>query len=41
MLVRTALAEARAQQLHIVVVCPFVESWLRRHPDQTEGIVRD
>lgn len=40
-LVRTALAEARAQQLQIVVICPFVESWLRRHPDQTEGIVRD
>ena len=40
-LVRTALAEARAQHLQVVVVCPFVESWLRRHPEQTDGIVRD
>jgi len=40
-LVRTALAEARAQQLQVIVFCPFVEGWLRRHPDQTGGIVRD
>lgn len=40
-LVRTALAEARAQDLEIVVVCPFVDSWLQRHPEQAGGIVGD
>ena len=38
-LVRTALAEARASTLPVTVVCPFIESWLQRHPEQSEGVV--
>lgn len=38
-LVRTALAEARAARLSVVVICPFVESWLQRHPEQAAGVV--
>ena len=40
-LVRTALAESRAQHLEVAVICPFVESWLKRHPEQSGNIVRD
>ncbi|MGY5765727.1 GNAT family N-acetyltransferase [Brachybacterium sp. DNPG3] len=40
-LVRTVLAEARAQQLQIRVICPFVESWLQRHPEQGAGLLVD
>ncbi|MGP5251993.1 GNAT family N-acetyltransferase [Brachybacterium alimentarium] len=38
-LVRTTLAEARAAGQQILVICPFIESWLRRHPEQREGVV--
>ena len=38
-LVRTALAEARASTLMVTVICPFIESWLQRHPEQGEGVV--
>lgn len=37
-MVRTALAEARAAGLKIRVICPFIESWLQRHPDQAVGV---
>lgn len=40
-LVRTALAESRAQDLEVVVICPFIESWLKRHPEQARDIVTD
>ncbi|WP_394216137.1 GNAT family N-acetyltransferase [Brachybacterium vulturis] len=40
-LVRTVLAEARAAELPVLVICPFVESWLQRHPEQTGGVVVD
>src|SRR5699024_1332858 len=36
-LVRTVLAEARAARLPVLVICPFVESWLQRHPEQARG----
>jgi uncharacterized protein len=32
-LVRTALDEARAQDLRVVPTCPFVRAWIERHPD--------
>lgn len=41
LLVRTVLAEARAAQLPVLVICPFVESWLQRHPDQARGVIVD
>ncbi|HLQ81455.1 MAG TPA: GNAT family N-acetyltransferase [Brachybacterium sp.] len=37
-LVRTVLAEARAARLPVLVICPFVESWLQRHPEQARGV---
>ncbi|GAA1487135.1 GNAT family N-acetyltransferase [Brachybacterium fresconis] len=40
-LVRTTLAEARAANLQVTVICPFVESWVQRHPEQAEGVVLD
>lgn len=40
-LVRTVLAEARAAGLPVLVICPFVESWLQRHPEQASGVVVD
>src|SRR5690625_7687626 len=36
-LVRTALAEARAQQLQIVVVCPCGENWLQDRKSVRQG----
>lgn len=38
-LVRTALAEARASTLMVTVICPFIESWLQRHPEQGDGVI--
>ena len=32
-LIKTALDEARAQHLAVVPFCPFVASYIRRHPD--------
>lgn len=40
-LVRTVLAEARAAALSVLVICPFIESWLQRHPEQADGVVRE
>lgn len=40
-LVRTVLAEARAAALPVLVICPFVESWLQRHPEQAGGVLRE
>ncbi len=35
-LVAGVLASARAQGLVVVPVCPFVRSWLQRHPEQAD-----
>lgn len=32
-LAHTALEDARAQQLSVVPLCPFVASYIRRHPE--------
>jgi uncharacterized protein len=32
-LVRGALDDARRRNLHIVPICPFVESFIKRHPE--------
>lgn len=32
-LARAALDEAREQSMRVVVICPFVERWLTRHPE--------
>jgi predicted GNAT family acetyltransferase len=32
-LARHALDTARAEKNRVVVQCPFVQSWLRRHPE--------
>ena len=40
-LVRTVLAEARSIPMPVLVICPFIESWLQRHPEQTEGVILD
>lgn len=40
-LVRTTLAEARASGLGVLVICPFIESWLQRHPEQADVVITD
>jgi predicted GNAT family acetyltransferase len=37
-LVEAAIADARARGLTVVVQCPFARTWLRRHPERTEGL---
>lgn len=32
-LTRTALDWARAQNYRVIPVCPYVQTWLRKHPD--------
>ena len=36
-LVRAALAYARAHDLNVIATCPYVQAWLRRHPEQRPG----
>jgi len=38
-LARTALRESRAAGLRIIIVCPFIESWLQRHPEESAGVI--
>jgi hypothetical protein len=33
-LVRAALAYARERGLRVIATCPYVQAWLRRHPDE-------
>ena len=33
-LVRAALAYAREHQLQVMATCPYVQAWLRRHPEE-------
>lgn len=38
-LVRAALAKARAEDLVIDPLCPFAREWLRKHPDEVQGVL--
>jgi predicted GNAT family acetyltransferase len=40
-LVAGALDDIRARRLHVIPFCPFVRSYIRRHPDYTDLIARD
>ncbi len=33
-LVRAALAYARQQGQRVIATCPYVQAWLRKHPDE-------
>jgi predicted GNAT family acetyltransferase len=33
-LVRAALAYAREQRMRVMATCPYVQAWLRRHPEE-------
>ena len=41
LLARAALTAARAEGLAVVVVCPFVRAYLRRHPEMRAESVRE
>jgi predicted GNAT family acetyltransferase len=34
LLVRAALDYARSHGLKVIATCPYVQAWLRRHPDE-------
>ena len=36
-LVRAGLAYARAHDLNVIATCPYVQAWLRRHPEERPG----
>ena len=36
-LVRAALAYAREHDLNVIATCPYVQAWLRRHPEERPG----
>jgi predicted GNAT family acetyltransferase len=36
-LVRAALAYARERRLRVIATCPYVQGWLRRHPEERPG----
>jgi predicted GNAT family acetyltransferase len=40
-LVAGALDDIRARGLHVVPFCPFVRSYIRRHADYADLVVRD
>ncbi len=40
-LVAAAVERAARDGLTIVPLCPFARRWLRRHPDETAGVVVD
>ena len=40
-LVAGALDDVRARGLRVVPFCPFVRSYIRRHPDYADLVVRD
>ncbi|GAA0961269.1 GNAT family N-acetyltransferase [Actinocorallia libanotica] len=35
-LARAALDDARARGIRVLATCPFVASWMRRHPEYTD-----
>lgn len=41
LLAKTALQSARAEGMPVVVLCPFVRAYLRRHPEMRTGSVHD
>jgi uncharacterized protein len=40
-LVEGALDDIRARGLHVVVICPFVRAYIRRHPEYADLVRRD
>jgi uncharacterized protein len=38
-LAETAFAFARKHGLHIVATCPYVQSWLTKHPEQKDLVI--
>ena len=40
-LAKTALEQARAERLAVVPLCPFVASYIRRHPEYREFVDPD
>lgn len=38
-LTRTALDWARTQNYRVIPVCPYVQAWLRRHPEYQDLII--
>lgn len=40
-LVAAALDDIRTRGLRVVPICPFVRSYIRRHPDYADLVVRD
>lgn len=36
-LVRAALAYAREHGMRVMATCPYVQSWLRKHPEERPG----
>jgi predicted GNAT family acetyltransferase len=36
---RFALEDARARGLRVIAICPFVRSWLERHPEYLDIVV--
>lgn len=36
-----AFADARARGASVLVICPFVESWLDRHPEHADLVLED
>jgi predicted GNAT family acetyltransferase len=40
-LVRAALAYARERNLRVIATCPYVQGWLRRHPEERPGAITD
>ena len=40
-LVRAALDDARDRGFRVVPICPFVEAYVRRHPEDADPVVAD
>lgn len=40
-LVLRVFTDARKTGMSLVVICPFVESWVARHPDQADLVIED
>jgi hypothetical protein len=40
-LVAAALDDARERGMHVVPICPFVEAFIRRHPEYADVVVAD
>jgi uncharacterized protein len=35
-LAREALDDSQARERHVIVHCPFISAWIRRHPDYAD-----